>query len=226
MLCQKNAQLRKLKYGGLSSTMNLFPKHVTRRIVLSISTLLLVMLLAACGGTGGTASSTPAATPTPKPTPTPSVSFQTYTDSNFSIDYPQGWQGKPSNGTVSFTDSLGVYNLTVATTPNPEGAATADQLADGGITGAKTSIKNPQTVSVPPTTTVDGQTWSQRALTGTATENGQTVDLELVVLATNHPDKSPTTKGYIIVYATAKTLFDLSQSTYFLPMLQTFKFAA
>lgn len=202
-------------------------KHVTRRIMLTLSSVLLVMLLAACSFPGLGGSSTPtASTPTTAPvTPTPGVSFQTYTDSNFSINYPNDWKApQQSNGSVVFSDSLGIYNLTVGTAANPGGVLTSDQLADAGIATAQTSLKNTQTVSVPATASVGGQTWSQRAISGTGTENGQDVEVQLVVLAISYPVNSQNAKGYVIVYGTLKQTFDIASATYFTPMLQSFKF--
>jgi len=94
------------------------------------------------------------------------------------------------------------------------------------VTGAKSKLKNPKTETVAPTTMVGGDTWNQRAVSGDATVNGQTANIKLVVIADNHPESSPSTKGFIIVYGTAKQLFDAANSTYFQPMLQSFKFTS
>lgn len=200
--------------------MTLSRKPVTRHLVLSLSTLFLMLFLAACNLPGSSsASSTPTAAPaTPTSTPTPATTFQAYSDSNFAVNYPTGWTAKPSNGTVAFSDSLQIYNFTVAVTPDPGSAVSADQVADAGISGAKTNLKNTQAVSVPATAMVDGKTWSQRAVSGTATQNGQSVDVELVVLTYVANDKS-----YLIVYGTLKQTFDMSTATYFQPMLLSFK---
>lgn len=184
--------------------------------------LIITLLLAACGG--GSSSS---ATPTPKPTPSPTpASPTTYTGDGYTINYPQGWKitKSESTGTVTFADPVGIYNLSVAVTPNPGGAASKDTLVDAAVTGAKSKLKNPQTETIAPTTMVGGDTWSQRAVSGDATVNGQTATVKLVVIADNHPANSPSTKAFIIVYGTAKQLFDQANSAYFQSMLQSFKF--
>ena len=204
-------------------------KRVTHQITLALCTLLLIMLLTACSGIPGVGSSstpTPAAGSTPQATPTPAVTFLTYTDSNFTINYPKDWPPKPSNGTVVFSDSLGIYNFTVGTAPNTGGLLTSDQLADAGINAAKGSLTNAQTVTVAPTMTVGGQSWSQRAISGTTTQNGQTVEVELVELAISYPPQSTTSKGYVIAYGTLKATFSVAAAAYFTPMLQSFKFPA
>lgn len=200
-------------------------KHVTRRMSPGLCALVLVVLLAACGGSGSTATTTPTPQP-PTPTPTPAVVMTTYTGTDFNISYPKDWKASPAGTTVAIGDSLNIYNMTITSTPDPGGAVTADQLADTGVTGAKANLKNAQTVTIAPTTTVAGQTWSQRAVSGTTTVNGQSVEVELIILTTTHPAAAATTKGYIIAYGTIKQQLDLATGMYFMPMLQSFKFAA
>src|ERR1700680_2180903 len=86
------------------------------RLILSIGSLFLVCLLAACGSGGsstGTTSASPSAS-TPAPTrqatsaPTQlssTTSLTTYSGDGFRISYPQGWTVvKGSNGSVVFVD--------------------------------------------------------------------------------------------------------------------------
>jgi hypothetical protein len=203
----------------------LFPgKHIRRSAILLLCGLIISLLLAACGG-GGTSSATPTPKPTPSPTP---VSLTTYMGDGYTINFPQGWKAtkSESTGTVTFADPVGIYNLSIAVTFNPGGAASKDNLADAAATGAKSKLKNPKTETIAPTTTVGGDTWSQRAVSGDATVNGQTANVKLVVIADNHPASSPSTKAFIIVYGTARVLFDAANSTYFQPMLQSFKFTS
>jgi len=148
----------------------------------------------------------------------------------YTINFPQGWKAKKStSGTltlVTFTDPTGiVYRFSVGVTLNPGEALSADNIVDLGVDFAKSNLKNAQTETLPPAT-VGGDSWSQKAVTGDATQNGQTVNVKFVVLGDNHPAKSPSTKGFIIAYGTAKALFDAANSTYFQPMLQSFKFTS
>src|ERR1700692_1298794 len=90
--------------------------HFSRsRLILSVGSLFLVCLLAACGsgGSTGTTSVSPSAsTPAPTrqatsaPTQLSSItSVTTYTGDGFTISYPQGWTvTKGSNGSVVFID--------------------------------------------------------------------------------------------------------------------------
>lgn len=200
-------------------------KHVTRRMSLGLCSLVLVALLTACGGFTTNTTTTPTPQP-PTPTPTPAVAMTTYTGKDFSISYPKDWKATPASTAIAIGDSLDIYNMTLAATPDPSGTATADQLADGGVAGAKANLKDAQTVSIAPTTTIAGQTWSQRAVSGTTTVNGQSIEVELIILATTHPASALDTKGYIISYGTIKLQFEQATSMYFMPMLQSFKFAA
>ncbi len=56
------------------------------------------------------------------------------------------------------------------------------------------------------------------------TQNGQSVVVQVVVIVGIHPANSPMSKGFIIVYSTTKSLFVQANTTYFQPMLQSFKF--
>ncbi|HEU5229054.1 MAG TPA: hypothetical protein VFU49_14655 [Ktedonobacteraceae bacterium] len=189
------------------------------RILSSIAMLMLTLLLVGCG-TDSTTGTT--ATPTPKPptpTPTPNVVPQTFTGKDFTVKYPTDWKTSGDNPVI-ITDSVGIYNMTITSIANANGDATVDKVLDGGISGAKGTMKTPDTVNMPATTTVGGQTWSQRAISDTSSADG----VELVALAINYPDKSPNTKSYLIIYATTKALFDQASTKYFMPMLQSFKF--
>ncbi|MEO7022409.1 MAG: hypothetical protein ABI234_19830, partial [Ktedonobacteraceae bacterium] len=154
---------------------------------------------------------------------TPSTVLATYNGSGFTMKYPQGWKTTASSAEVDFTDTTG-NTLTIGFTPNPNSATSPAQLADGGLAGAKANLKDPQTVNFPATTAIGGQTWSQRAVSGTSVVNGQSENVEAVILATNHPNFSTDTKGYTLIYVASKDAFDTSRSRYFMPMLQSFAF--
>jgi len=229
-----------------------FPtQSLLRRLAGGVSLLTLVLLLVACGGgnnntkssnssNGNTANpvkqivptrvATATATATHVATSTATTTImgpsKTYKGTGFTIDYPADWKVTTSNSQTAFTDPSGDYNLTIGTTPNPNEGKTAGQLADGGITGARANLKNVQTVNVPQTTTINGQTWSQRSISGTSTLNGQSSDVEAAVLADNHPAHSADTKSYVIVCVARKDKFDQAQTKYFKPMLDSFKYTA
>lgn len=205
---------------------------MTRWISVSLSSLLLLLLLTACGGGGSSNATTPTAspaTPTPTATPTQAAQAQTYTGTGFTIQYPQGWKAQPSqSGGVVFTDPQQLNALTIFFLPNPGGAVSASQQADAGlITAEKTGgLSQPQPVSLPATTTVAGESWAQRGVTGNVTSNGVTAPAEIILLANNHPANAPTTRTYEIYYGGPAVSFQQESLLVFQPMLQSFKYTA
>jgi hypothetical protein len=223
-----------------------FPtQSLLRRLAGGVSILTLVLLLVACAGgnnspkSGGSSNGTGSnpvkqiVTATAYATATHMAAgmatatkngLKTYTGTGFTVEYPEDWKLTTSSTETAFTDPTGSYNLSIGSTPNPQGEKTAAQLTEGGIAGAKNNLKNVRTVNVPQTTTVAGQIWNQSSITGTSTLNGQSSDVQAVVLANNHLAHSADTKGYVIVYVAAKDKFDQAQTKYFQPMLQSFKY--
>jgi hypothetical protein len=157
---------------------------------------------------------------------TDNVLSKIYKGIGFTIEYPATWKLTASSTEVAFTDPSGGYNLTIGLTPNPNGAKTADQLADGGIGGAKTNLKDVQVLNVSPTTMVGGQAWSQRSISGTSRLNGQSSAIEATVLANNYPTHTTATRGYVIVYVAARDQFAQAKIAYFQPMLESFKYTS
>lgn len=193
-------------------------RHGLRWVATGVCSLLLALLLPGCGwGSNGNT-----ATPTSKPTTAP---LTTYTGKGFTIGYPQGWKVTSSRVEVSISDGTGAYDLTIGVTSNPRGILSADRLADGSAAGARTQLKNPQTETIAPTASVGGDTWSQRAVSGTAQQGGQATLVKGVVLADNHPASSASTQAFVIAIFAFKPVFDLAWTNYFQPMLQSFKFA-
>jgi len=206
-------------------------RSAIQRVLFICSSLILVGLLAACGGNGGS-SSTPTPTPTKAPTPTPTLppspttTLTTYTGNGYTVSYPQGWSISTSGTTVTFTDPTKIYNFAVVVSPDPNGVSSPDTSVNAGITGVKSRLTNPQTVSLPATTTVGGDSWVQKGVSGNTTQNGQNVDIEVIVISDNHPANSPTTNNFTIIYGTAKQLFPTAMTAYFQPMLSSFKFTS
>ena len=125
-----------------------------------------------------------------------------------------------------FTDSTGIYNLTIVVTPNPGGIASADTVVNTGIQGVKGTLTNPQTVNIAPTTTIGGDTWVQKSIAGDSSTAGQTGTVQLVVASDNHPANSTSTNSFTIIYATLQATFDAANGQYYQPMLQSFKFTS
>lgn len=181
------------------------------------------MLLVACaGGTSLTPSSTPTAKPSPTPTPTPALTV--YTGKGYAIGYPQGWKVTPSSTEVDFTDATEVYHVTIMIESNSGGAIDASTLVNTTTDGVKKTMKNPKTESLPPTATVGGESWVQKSISGTETTNGQDVNLQLVIMSTNHPSHATNTQNFIILYGTTQEAFATGDTSYFQPMLKSFKF--
>src|SRR5579863_3991810 len=196
----------------------LMQQHTIRWLLSLPLLLLLAGLFSACDLGGSSSTSTP--------TPTPAASaLTTYKGDGFTIGYPATWKVSTKQGIVTFTDPQGVASLYVKAVPNPNGLLPSDVIVQGGLQVFKARAKNYQAMPLPSSTTVAGDTWSEGAATGNLEINGQTINVQTVVIADNHPAKSASTKAYTIVYATGSQVFDLANQGYFQPMLQSFQFA-
>jgi hypothetical protein len=209
----------------------------TRWSALASCSLIFAILLVACGwsGTGGT-TSTPVPTststltlaPTTPPASPPAATgaMIAYPGNGFTISYAQTWQiSRKANNLFTFTDSTGGIKMTITVVPDPNGAISADTVASTALKAAQALLKNAQTVSVPTTTTVGGESWSQIAASGTQRLNNQNTNVQVVVLADVHPANTPISKSFTILYQAPASTFSQDNKTYFQPMLQSFKFA-
>ena len=203
-------------------------KHVTRRMSLALCSLVLVVLLAACGGTGGIAASTPTPKPTPTPSPTPTPAVTVYAGDGYTISYPQDWKKSTSVVQVTFQDSLGVNALGVAVAPNPNGIAqpgtVLNTTLEAGVKGV--NMTNTSPANLPASVTLAGETWMQKGTMGTASKNGASSSFEVVVLAVNHPANAPNTKLFELVYAGPLVGSTLLDAQIFQAMLASFKFTS
>ena len=206
--------------------MRLFKKEAVRRFLPSVAALVLLVLLVACSDAGKSGST---ATPTSRPqlpTPIPTVTLKTYLGTGFTISYPQDWKATAMATGVTFQDARGVNGFTLVKTPNPKGAASADTIADNNFKLYEgIMLQKSQALTTSLTVTVNGTTWVQRAATGLSTTNGQHMTMKLVYLATNYPASTPTTQCFQIVYGGPQAAFGQASAAYFMPMLQSLKFA-
>ena len=196
--------------------------------------IVLSLLLTACGtGGGSVASSTPIPTPspisTPLPTPSPASAsgLTVYKGQGYTIDYPQGWTVKATNLAVTFSDATGLNSFTLSPIADPElSNPSASVLENAGIEGGlrdfKATAQNAKDVSITPTITVHGVTWEQGAATGDMTAQGQTVNEQMVVMATHNQSQHLT---YVLTFTAPTASFGASNSTYFQPMAQSLTFA-
>ena len=210
-------------------------RHLSQGITMALCSLILAVLLVACGGssTNGTTStptSAPASTPTLSPTSTsPSAAsgaMTAFQGNSFTISYPQTWQiNQRANNIFTFTDSTGGIKMTITVAPDPNGTISADSVASAALQAAQVLLKNAKTVSVPSTTTVGGDSWSQVSASGTQRLNNQDTDIQVVVIANVHPANTLLSKSFTILYQAPVATFSQDNTTFFQPMLQSFKFA-
>jgi hypothetical protein len=161
--------------------------------------------------------------PTPSPTITPGLTV--YAGNGYSIGYPQGWKVTPSgNEAVTFSDETTGYALTIVVFPNPNGITDASTVVKTDIESNKKTMQNPQTETLPPTTTVGGDRWVQQSISGTETSNGESFDVQLVVISDDHPAHSANTQNFTVIYTTDKSSFATANTSYFQPMLHSFTF--
>ena len=186
-----------------------------------LGSLVFFLTLAACGGgTSGTA------TPTPTPSPV-ATNLTTYTGDGYQIGYPQSWKvNQGSAGLVTFSDPQGIAYMAIHVAPNPNGTIPATSQVDLGLQAFKSQATNYQKLDIAATTSVGGDTWSQGAATGDVKPAGQPspVPAKIIVIADNHPANDLSTRSFSIGYATGQQVFDLANTGYFQPMLQSFKF--
>ena len=201
-------------------------KRMIQRIGLGVSTLILVMMLAACGSSGSIASSTPTskpATPTPSPTPSPTPTG-TYIGTNFSMSYPPGVQERQVDGLVTF-DLDANNSMTIEYQPNPNGALSTNELAQTFIkVFEKATFSSSEPATIAPTATVGDDSWVQISATGTLLLDPGTPGT-LVLLADNHPANAANTNSYLIVYSGPTATWSQSNAV-FQAMLQSFKFSS
>ncbi len=210
-------------------------RHLSQGITMALCSLVLAVLLVACGGssTSGTTStptSAPTSTPTLAPTSTsPSAAtgaMTAFQGNSFTISYSQTWQiNQKANNIFTFTDSTGGIKMTITVAPDPNGTISADSVASAALQAAQVLLKNAKTVSVPSTTTVGGDSWSQVSASGTQRLNNQDTDIQVVVIANVHPANTLLSKSFTILYQAPVATFSQDNTTFFQPMLQSFKFA-
>ncbi|HLV99395.1 MAG TPA: hypothetical protein VKT82_12035 [Ktedonobacterales bacterium] len=185
-----------------------------------------LLVLAACGSTtAGSASSTPTTAAQPTPTPTisvqstttnpPASGFTVYTspDNKYHISYPPGWQAQTADGNpgkVGFTGPNSQYFEISddAGTPGGDPAqlitdycqAVQPGQADGQVTGTPVVL--------------DGQTWF-KAECGADAQPANVLIVEVVT----YQDAV-----YQIDYSSPAASFQADDTTYYVPMEQSFQF--
>ena len=180
--------------------------------------LLLTLLLAACD-MGGNNNKTAKI----KPTPTP-LALTTYQGDGYTIGYPQGWSAKGKGSLVTFTDAQGLTAFIIEETPNPDGAIPPATAVDGGLNGLEGQGTNFQKVAVAPILMLGANAWYQGQAIADMTTDGQTTNMKLVVLSSDYPQRTTSTRAFTLIYSTPTKEFDRINMQSFQPMLQSFKF--
>jgi hypothetical protein len=207
--------------------------YVSNGTMLALCTFILAVLLVACGGSSTGSTTTPTPVPTSPPTSAPTTAptsatgaMTAFQGNSFTISYPQNWQTTTTaNNIFTFADSTSNIKMTITVAPDPNGTISADTVASTALQAAQVLLKNSQTVTVPSTTSVGGDSWNQVSASGTQRLNNQDTAIQVVVIATVQPASSLLSKSFTILYQAPASTFNQDNTTYFQPMLQSFKFA-
>lgn len=203
------------------------------RLSLSLCSLLLVLLLAACGlggGRTGTVPTTTSGTPPAQPTSASATSLKTYTGNGFRIGYPAGWTVKTVGkaGMAIFFDQQAdaAQGSSFAIGINPAGGAVPPATVLQFALRVFMAEPHYHQVAIAPRATVGGDSWEQIAATGDVQIPGQAqpVTYGAVAMADNHPTTSPTARGFSIRYTAEASRFPQIRMSIFQPMLQSFQF--
>ena len=196
-----------------------FWKHVTQRMTFVLSIWLLVTVLAACGGSGGTAANRPVSA-----SPTSASALRTYTGTGFSMSYPSGWHKNASGDQVTFADPVGRNVLAVFADPDLMGAQSASTVADQAMSRFEgTLLANAQAITVPPTYAIAGVTWVQRSATGILAITDPGVQGSFFLLVANYPANAKNTTTYEVEYYGPAATFSQANVN-FIAMLRSFSF--
>lgn len=178
---------------------------IWKRVALGLSALLLIGLLAACGGSG-TASTNNAPV------------LKLFKGVGFTIKYPENWHQQADGDQATFADSVNRDIMAVFSDDNPSNNSASDIANQAWANFMKTLLVNPQPVSVSPTYSLAGTNWVQLSATGIlSTDPG--VQGNFFLLVATHQANS-----YEIEYYGPSSTFDQANQE-FGTMLQSFQFA-
>jgi hypothetical protein len=149
----------------------------------------------------------------------------TITGNGYTMSYPQSWQISRSGARlVTLTNNGGADVFTITVVPSPNSTINADSIVNTAVKAQMAILKDSQKVSVPATVTVGGATWNQQSVSGTQRVNAANTVVQSVVIGTVHPGNTPTSRAYTITYRAPQASFAQTNTSYFQPMLQSFKF--
>jgi hypothetical protein len=217
-------------------------RHRAPRSFIILVSLVLSLLLAACGGGGTSGSPTPTPSPAHASTSTTSSSptaatptsgssgfptgTRTYSGNGYTISYPADWTVSGTKTAVAFNGATCSCTFQINIAPNPGGVVSPSTADQGGVTAGEQGLKNAHNINVPSTVSIGGDSWDQKSFGGSVSQSGQDINVQFVVASDNHPASSPSTQIFTVVYGTAAQLFSTANTTFFQPMLQSFKFTS
>lgn len=167
-------------------------------------------------------------TPLAGPSPTPPANFTAYASTRigYSLDYPTGWSKSQETETVQGQpDDLDVFLQSTqsgAASFYVEQSAAAANVSDEQVIASEVGGAQQNGVTLTPiaglpaTAAIGGVEWQRADYTVTA--SGATS--HEVILACHHANHS-----FVIVYIAPTSAFDTDLSTYFTPLLRSFRFA-
>jgi hypothetical protein len=206
-------------------------RHFLRLVLLIACSLILTVVLAACGG--GTTASKP--TPTPKPSPSPSptatqtprpaVGTTTYKGNGFTLTYTQGWKVTSTSSGVEFSDPTNAFHFIVVVAPNTSGVS-ASTLLSAEIQAIDSTLKNVKVVEGPTQTSLAGDTAEQEEIEGTDTTSSPSITTDIQFISDNHPNNKTPTTNFTIFYGAAASQMHAATTDYFQQMLDSFAFTS
>jgi hypothetical protein len=154
-----------------------------------------------------------------------------YTGLGITVKYPSNWvvdvKGSEANGGgATFRDPGTLTDFYLQVLPIPFSDSAPANAVKSLIPALKKEGTQTQTVPVASTVIVGGQTWNQAAGTTDLTQGGQSVFIEQVIIATNHPLHSSNARLFLLTYTAPAQTFDQINSSIFQPMLRSFTFTS
>lgn len=204
-------------------------RHFLRLVLLMACSLILTVMLAACGG--GATASKPTPTPKPSPSPTatqtprPAIGTTTYKGNGFTLTYTQGWKVNSTSNGVDFSDPTSALNFIIIITPNTADVSASTLLA-AEIQATESSLKNVKVVEGPAQTSLAGDTAEQEEIEGTDTSGSSSTTTDIQFISDNHPNNKTPTTNFTIFYGAAASQMHAATTDYFQQMLNSFAFTS
>lgn len=154
------------------------------------------------------------------------VQLLLYRGDGFSIGYPRDWRVTPAGSSVEFSHEADNASVSVQIVPNPNAATAPDDAIAASLDaiGKSGLYKNYKRVRLPSSVRVGGEIWQQQGATGEVQILSQRVNMEVIMLATNHPARSSQTRLFSIYMILPVARYQQLYMSALGPMLQSFRF--